>query len=102
MLVADGHGVRIYATEWRFNADLSGGCNVPLAEAPGAVDAAHGSRSQLRADALRAARIEAAGEDSYACGERALRIARILTFDAKLAVARSAFSPRDGNAVLTG
>ncbi len=52
LLVGDGHGARVYATEGRFDADLSRGCNVPLAETPGAVDRAHGSRAQLRADAL--------------------------------------------------
>lgn len=78
------------------------GCYVPLAEGPGAVDAAHGSRAQLRANALRAGRIEAAGENSDARGELALRIAGILTFDAKLAIACSAFGPRYSNPVLTG
>ena len=101
MLVDDGYGGRVYASKRRFDANLSGGCNVPLAERPGAVDGAHGSRAQLRADTLGARRIEAAGEDSDARGELALRVAGIQTFDAKLAVASSAFGPRYSNPVLT-
>lgn len=41
LLIAHGYGTRVYATEWRFDADLSGGCDVPLAETPRAVDGAH-------------------------------------------------------------
>ena len=44
------------ASKGRFDADLSGGSNVPLTETPGAVDGAHGGRAQLRADALGAGR----------------------------------------------
>ena len=102
-LVADGYGARVYATEGRFDADLSGDrSNVPLAVTPGTVDGANRSCAHLRADALRASRIEAAGEDSDGRRELALRVARILTVDAKLAVARSALGVRDSNAVLTG
>src|SRR5215211_4026811 len=90
LLVDDGYGGRVYASKRRFDANLSGGCNVPLAETPRAVDGAYGSRAQLCADALGARRIEAAGEDSDARGELALRVTGIQTSDAKLAVARSA------------
>ena len=102
LLVSDGYCARVYASEGRFDADLSGGCDVPLSETPGAVDGAHGSRAQLRADALRTGCIKATGEDSYACRKLALRVARILPFDAKFTVARSAFGPRYRNPVLTG
>jgi hypothetical protein len=90
LLVADSYGARVYAAERRFDADLSGDrSNRLLAETPGAIDGAHRSRAQLRADALGASRIESAGKDSDACGELALRVASILSFDAKLAVAVS-------------
>ena len=63
LLVADGDGARVYATEGGFDADLSGDRrNVPLTEFPAAVDGAHSSRAQLSADALGTGRIEAAGE----------------------------------------
>ena len=45
LLVGEGHGGRVYASKGRFDADLSGGCNVPLAETPRAVNGAHGSRA---------------------------------------------------------
>ena len=32
LLVSDGHSTRVYAAEGRFDADLSGRCNVPLTE----------------------------------------------------------------------
>ena len=52
-------------------------------------------------DALCSACIESTGVDSDACGELALRVAGVLPFDTKLTVTRSAFGPRDGNAILT-
>ena len=58
LLVSKGHGACVYAAEGRFDADLSGRCNVPLAETPDAVDGAHGSRAQLDTDALCTSRIE--------------------------------------------
>src|SRR5687768_14097994 len=101
-LVGHGDGGRVNASERRFNANLSRGRNVPLTERPDAVHGAHRGRAQLSADALGASRVETAREHSHACGELSLRVARILTFDAKLTVARSAFGPRDSNTVLTG
>ena len=101
LLVGEGYGARVYAAEWRLHADLSGRRNVPLPERPRAVDRTHCGRAQLRADTLGASRIETAGEDGNACGELALRVAGILTVDAKLAVASSAFGPCDSNTVLT-
>src|SRR5688572_20346213 len=84
-------------------ADLRGdSSNGLLAALPGSIDRAHSGRAQLRTDALRASRVQTAREDRDARNELALRVARILTFNAKLAITRSTFGPRYRNPVLTG